>query len=789
MPTTDSARLVRQKNQPRVLQLWRALRALKSCVSFMNSGAHPDDETSAMLAALHLRDGLSISYVCATRGEGGQNDIGTENTFDLGVLRTAEMERAADTLNLRLYWLSESPDDTIFDFGFSKSGADTLATWGGARTLQRFVEVVRTERPDILCPTFLDIPGQHGHHRAMTQIAFAVMASAADVEFLGVDLPVWQVKKLYLPAWSGAGDAYDDDVPPPHMTLSIEAQGEDPVSGWSFEQIGQHSRVSHRTQAMGRWISPGQERNWPLHLAESHVEGPDDSITAGLPATLAELAQFASADVLAESLASAQQAIDSAIAAFPDLDKCRRFSQRALKSIRKAQSDCPDSAKIEVMHRLTIKEIQLSEVIRLGSRVAVRGWLEADILRPGDTTTLQIESTNGDADEVTVTPILPTGWSIADGQITLKHCTACSDPYPSMYRPGDSALPALRVTIRVNGQTSRTTLPLEIAPIVLPLSSARLSPDQVLVNLATPSRNIEVGLSARYPEKSKASLCSPDGWKISTDNARFVVTPPDGLTAGVYRLPLLLDGDPARTVTVVEHPHVSPRARVETAQVKLRVLHAVLPDVRIGYVGGGHDRVAEQLRALGFEVHLISDADLLNPMGLSFLDTLIVGIFAMRTRPMLLRSLSRIHQWIEEGGNLLSLYHRPWDNWDPLTVPPRPIIIGKPSLRWRVTDENSVVTHLLPEHPLLNTPNYITDDDWHGWHKERGLYFAKSWDSAYAALLSMADPHEQPHQGALLSARIGNGRHTHTSLILHHQMEKLVPGAYRLMANLVARPE
>ena len=69
-----------------------------------------------------------------------------------------------------------------------------------------------------------------------------------------------------------------------------------------------------------------------------------------------------------------------------------------------------------------------------------------------------------------------------------------------------------------------------------------------------------------------------------------------------------------------------------------------------------------------------------------------------------------------------------------------------------MTDENAQVTHLLPEHPLLNTPNRITDEDWKYWHKERGLYFAKSWDEAYEPLLSMADPDEAAHEGSLLSA-------------------------------------
>ncbi|NNJ69341.1 MAG: PIG-L family deacetylase, partial [Boseongicola sp.] len=88
---------------------------------------------------------------------------------------------------------------------------------------------------------------------------------------------------------------------------------------------------------------------------------------------------------------------------------------------------------------------------------------------------------------------------------------------------------------------------------------------------------------------------------------------------------------------------------------------------------------------------------------------------------------------------------------------------------------------------LLHTPNEISEADWEGWHKERGLYFAKSWNGAYTPLISMHDPDEAPLEGAWLVSDVGKGQHIHTSLILHHQMEKLTPGAFRIMANLLAR--
>ncbi|MEM7024503.1 MAG: PIG-L family deacetylase, partial [Pseudomonadota bacterium] len=286
MPLTDRERIAAHATQPLVVELWRALQPLRSVIGFMSSGAHPDDEPSGMLAALGLRDGLDLSYACSTRGEGGQNDIGAEAGKDLGVLRTAEMERAADVLNMRLYWFSLSPDDPIRDFAFSKSGVETLAKWGRERTLRRFVEIVRTEKPDILCPTFLDVPGQHGHHRAMTEAAHDVMDAAADPAFEGVAVDPWQVKKLYLPAWSGAGQSYDDDMPPPNATITIAGGPPDPVTGWGWEQIGQQSRALHQTQGMGLWVPSTDSADWPLHLVRSEAGGPDTALGSGLAATL-----------------------------------------------------------------------------------------------------------------------------------------------------------------------------------------------------------------------------------------------------------------------------------------------------------------------------------------------------------------------------------------------------------------------------------------------------------------------------------------------------------------------
>lgn len=785
MSLSDIERIERQVTTSRALTLWRTLQSLKCCTSFMNTGAHPDDETSAMLATLSYRDGMSISYACANRGEGGQNNMGSQSVYDLGVIRTAEMERAANVLSLRLYWLNETTDDSIFDFGFSKSGVETLDKWGHERTLKRFVHIIRTERPDIICPTFLDIPGQHGHHRAMTQLAHEVIDAAADKAFDTGPLPPWQIKKLYLPAWSGAGDAYDDDLPPPPATLIIDAKGEEAISGWTYEQIGQQSRVFHKSQGMGRWVPPGKERNWSLHLARSTIDGADDSLCAGLPTSLTSLSIYASAPTIHDSLVDADVAIEHAINAFPNLDTVRQFCSTALKFIRQARTHCTATAFGEIDHRLERKEAQLSAAIRLSSKISASASFSQDTFHAGDTVSVDIEMNHGSAESLEWEMNLPSGWSHTGNQVHIADQCTSESTYPVSYFPDEPAAPCLQVTVVADGEKSTTYLPLEATPLLLPDFTARVSPNSIVINAGTGSTPFVVDISEKYPAKANTSLSLPEGWNSERDHTGFRITVPQNTLAGIYELDVLLDQHPASTVNRFDFPHIDQRMRIHKSVVRVCVLNVEVPPVRVGYVGGGNDQVADKLIAMGFDVQLLSDKQLLNTEILKQLDTLVIGLFAVRTRPVLQTIMSSIHQWVHDGGNLLTLYHRPWDDWNEHTIPPKRLKIGKPSLRWRVTDEKAKVTHRLPEHPLLNTPNVINAADWRGWHKERGLYFAAQWDEAYEALLSMSDPEESPHTGALLSAQIGAGRHTHTSLILHHQMEQLVPGAFRLMANLV----
>ncbi|HEV2515429.1 MAG TPA: PIG-L family deacetylase [Devosia sp.] len=787
---TARERLARQKSRPLLVELYRALSRLTSTLTVMNTGAHPDDEHSGMLAALRFGLGMRVVIACSTRGEGGQNSLGAERGGALGVLRSREMEEAARTLDADVAWLGFGPDDSVHDFGFSKNGADTLARWGRDRTIARLAAAYRQYRPDIVIPTFLDVPGQHGHHRAMTEAAEAALALAADATFSTPGLLPWSVAKYYLPAWSGGGDTYDDEVPPPDATVEVRAPGRDTVTGASFSAIGEWSRAYHATQGMGRWTMDPTTR-WPLHLRHGPA-GSETDIRANLPATLADLARLMP-ERAAVALHAAQDQIASAMRAFPDRPLISTALVAAARAIETARTSAGDEPLRTHGHRLERKLLEIDAALLLAEGINPIAWAEPHRLHAGDSAVLRVQL-EGDTIPVTATATAGDGIGIGapdkhGASLTFALATTPTAPLSDQFLPGFASLGGngqvrIAIAATIEGRAATTMLDLEEPLTIAPSHTCLLQPSTVIVNRASPVAGaIEIKL-AGIASATSLALQSPTGWRVDRTSSGFAVTPPADLQPGRYHLPVLVDGHPAFSDQAIAYPHIGRTHFVSPLALNVLALDLELPaNTSIGYVGGGSDRVGYWLKAIGLDVTELDDAALAGD--LSRFTSIVIGTFAFGQRPALRQHLKKLHAWVASGGHLLTLYHRPSDGWDPQATPPRPVRIGSPSLRWRVTDPAAEVSTLLANSPLLLQPNIIGADDWSGWDKERGLYFAAEWDPAYQALLAMNDVGEAPLHGALISAEIGAGRHTHTSLVLHHQLDKLVPGAFRLMANLV----
>jgi LmbE family N-acetylglucosaminyl deacetylase len=794
---TARERIERQMNDPSLVRLHRKLSRLRSTVTMMNTGAHPDDEQNGLLAWLRFGLGMRVIIACSTRGEGGQNALGPERLGALGVVRSREMEEAARVLDADVFWLGHGPADPVHDFGFSKDGDATFGRWGERRIVERLVRAYRMERPDIVIPTFLDVPGQHGHHRAMTRAAETAIALAADgtafPEHFDEGLTPWTVAKYYLPAWSGGGDTYDDEVPPPDATVTVLAAGRDPATGAEYGRIGEWSRYYHASQGMGHW--PMLAKNiWPLSLKLPALVC-EQSVIQNLPATLAALATFfpeLPGDV-ADLLRAADAAIGAATAAFPDRDGILSNLQDAAKQLDRVAEKAPDTFRALHGHRIDRKRREIDAALLEASAIFDRAYTDTTTIFPGGTATLVVELGEGAASsDIEVVPVLPAGVT-SNLQSRDRHCrfllsAETSAPHSQLYRPAWSAIGGnghgyVKVSARIGDHVASGLFDLDEAFSVAPAQSLQLLPDAILVPLDSWQTRWPIQASLEGPQ-APVSFQPPSGWSIDTAEEGWTICANRTPEPGLLQIEPLIGGRPGYRTTPIEFGHIGRTFFRQPVELKILCLDLKLPEgAKIGYVGGGADQVGTWLSRMGLDVTEMDAAAL--SADLSRFTTIVVGLFAFGIRKDLAAATERLHRFVEDGGHLVTLYHRPSDGWRPDETPVRRIEIGSPSLRWRVTDPKAEVTVLAPQHPLLTGPNQIGPNDWSGWDKERGLYFAARFNEAYEPLLAMHDVNEQPLNGALISAAIGNGRHTHTSLVLHHQMDRLVPGAFRLMANLV----
>ena len=265
---------------------------------------------------------------------------------------------------------------------------------------------------------------------------------------------------------------------------------------------------------------------------------------------------------------------------------------------------------------------------------------------------------------------------------------------------------------------------------------------------------------------------------------RFELRAPPAASAATAR-PVLSEG--GRTWSyredLVDHPHVPLQLVLQPASVRLVPLALKLPSGLVGYVRGSGDTVAEDLAHVGARVEALDD-DALRGGDLSRYAAIVVGIRAYNGRPAVRAAHDGLMRYVEQGGTVVVQYATQ-NRLAPLEGPigPYPLELG----RDRITDETAAMTFVDPREAALVGPNPLGPEDFDGWVQERGIYFAARWDPRYRPLFRVADPGEAELLGGTLVADHGKGRYVYTGLALFRQLPAGVPGAYRLLANLLAR--
>jgi LmbE family N-acetylglucosaminyl deacetylase len=797
---------VRPERMDSASEIRLALERLGVTGAALYVAAHPDDENTAMIAWLANERLVRTGYLAVTRGDGGQNLIGTEKGDLLGVIRTHEL------LEARKVDGGEQFFTRAIDFGYSKTADETLGIWGKARILADFVRVIRTLQPDIIINRFPATgEGGHGHHTASAILAEEAFWLAADPaafrEELGW-LPPWQARRIFWNSWR------------PNETeglLGVDLGAFNPLLGRSYTELAGESRSMHKSQGFGAAERRGSMMNY-LELR------------AGEPAT----------DDPFEGVDLTWNRVTGGAALLPLLDRAREAfdAERPyllvphLIQLRSAIRTLPGKNHWE--RTLIARKVdEVDELIRQAGGIWVEAIAETPLVVPGNLLQTTLTVVNRSPLEVRAWMVdrrsLPAPVEIPYNrpwsekvEIPVPKDQPFSHPFWLRATPSEGAW-----TIRESRLIGRAVAPEPLAvPVVLSVAGELISyeapvyfrrTDPVMGERYRPLEvhppvvaNIENGVlvfpdhGARTIRISASSSIDgargvlrptvPEGWIIEPATAAFALdagqqrvwgfrlTPPKEASQGQLSVHIELPGWGTYSLSKIEldYPHIPTQTLFPHATANLVRADIARDGRQIGYVMGAGDEIPGALRQIGYEVTLLSDSDL-ESADLSKLDAIILGVRAYNTRPNLTILQPRLFEYVRRGGTLVTQYNTLGRDL-PQSIAPWPLTIS----RDRVSVEWAPVVIQAPDHPLLSFPNRITEADFEGWIQERGLYFPGAWSDEYAAPLSMDEPGEPAKQSALLVGSLGKGTFIYTPLSFFRQLPAGVPGAYRLFANLVA---
>jgi LmbE family N-acetylglucosaminyl deacetylase len=795
-----------------------AMRQLGVVGSVLYVGAHPDDENTALLAYLAKGRGVRTAYLSLTRGDGGQNLLGSEKGETLGLVRTQEL------LAARRIDGAEQFFTRAIDFGFSKSPEEALRIWGHDEVLSDVVWVIRRFRPDVIITRFPTTgEGGHGHHTASAILAGEAFDAAGDPTRFPEQLKyveVWKPKRLLWNAFTFRPGEKPKDA---DKMLSVDVGDYNALLGKSYTEIAAESRTMHKSQGQGTPSRRGSALNY---FALIKGEPATKDIFDGVDLTWHRIRN---GDAVGQVLADAAQKYDAA------------NPQGVLPLLVRAYTLLTgmETSKIPADPWVYEKRDKVGEVIRACAGLWIEAIASAPYATPGGqvkiTTTvvnrsdfpLKLEEVGASSAGVDVTQAELKNNQPLTREVTRSAPTDLSQPYWLREEPGkglytvkDQNLigwpentPPLDVFVNISANNGGDNFSFDVPvlyrwidrvrgdlyrPVAVVPEVAVNVEERTLVFPDRAAKRVRVTLKSNVAAATDGTLRLklPAGWTATPAQvpvtlkgggeefkAEFSVTPPQG--AGVAELAAEFDSGGkvfTRGMEEIDYPHIPRQTLFPVADAKLVRVDLQRRGSRVGYVMGSGDEIPDALRQVGYDVTLLSDEDLAGA-DLSRFDAVITGVRAYNTRAALRQNQRRLLEYVERGGTLVVQYNTPDRTLEGAQLGPYPF---RPVADERVTDEDAAMTVLAPEDPILNAPNKIVPADFEGWVQERGLYFAHEWDAHYTPLFAAHDPGERDLKGSTLVARVGRGTYVFTALAFFRQLPAGVPGAYRLFVNMIS---
>ncbi|MEK6477449.1 PIG-L family deacetylase [Catalinimonas sp. 4WD22] len=809
-----------------------ALKKLNTLGTALYVAAHPDDENQVVIGYLSQTKLMNTGYLALTRGDGGQNLIGPEIREKLGVLRTQELIQARSVDGSKQFF------SRAIDFGYSKTAEETLELWDKDKILSDVVWVIRKFQPDVMITRFPpDERAGHGHHTTSGILAEEAFDLAADPEAFPEQLEyvdVWQPTRLVFNESSWMTEDIEKKSVGNDSILSIDLGVYNPLLGKSVTEIAAESRSKHQSQGFGATGSRGADVEYFRHVKG---EMANDELFDGINTSWSRVE---GGEKVGQLLAQAYTAFrpENPAAAVPKLmeasEALNQLEDGYWKEVKRKELDRVIKACLGLYLEVRSGTNALSRRFRSNSRSGIAEYSTT----PGDSVVFNVEAINRSdisvqLKEVSFTSINKdtTVNTALENNKSLEYKTDVlipdNLPYSGPYwlrKPHDGfsftvddqqliGLDDTPPAVEAIFELTVAGKPLDIkVPVVYKRNDARsgetyrpfvITPPvyveiegDVHVFAEQEAKTINVTVKAgKSGIEGKVSLDLPDGWasapssfdysiglKGQEEEFIFSVLPPQGQSVGEVKAVAEQNGKTYdQSMLTIAYEHIPTQTLFPTASAQLVKLDIRKEGETIGYIMGAGDEVPKALEEIGYSVSILGSEDM-DVNQLSNYDAIMIGIRAYNTVGWLRYQNNKLLQYVENGGTLITQYNT---GHMLLTQDFSPYKLN--ISRDRVADEKAEVRFLQEDHPLLNTPNKITKQDFENWVQERGLYFPDEWDEdKFEAVLSMNDPGEDPKQGSLLVAKYGKGYYIYSGLSFFRELPAGVPGAYRLLTNMIS---
>ena len=792
--------------------IYQQLKKLNVLGSVLYIAAHPDDENNGLLPFFAKEKLYRTGYLSLTRGDGGQNLIGSEQGYELGMIRTQEL------LAARRIDGAEQFFSRAYEFGFSKSSDEALKFWGRDKILSDVVWVIRQYQPDVIIKRFPpDKRAGHGHHAASAILADEAFTAAADPNrFPGqfkYGVKPWQAKRIMWNTFNfGGNNTTSEDQ------LKIEVGGYNPLIGKSYGELGGEARSMHKSQGEGR---PRRRGAITEYFTTTAGDAPKTDLMEGIVIdwkripggeNVGNLVNQVISDFKLENPALSVPAlvkIYSAIKALPE-------SNWRNKKLAETQNI------IEACAGLFTEATTNEQNVVQGDRLAVTFFFNSR-----STVTATVKNIRFESFDSTLSSTLGSNQTLSINKVfRISPDKKITQPYWLEYPQTEGAFdvrdqmligkaendPAFEATftITIEGTDFTIRRPVQYK-VIDPAKGELYEPVAVLPK-------VEFNyVKDNYVSLNGSPVAAPVHFKTNLhDTTHYIVnqkysvawtnnfpsfnynaannesTVPSTFTSKSKETntaePISLstsDGKYSGYTKTISYDHIPTITYFPKAKANLLKVDVKIAGKKVGYITGAGDKVPDALIALGYDVSYLNDVDITD-QNLKQFDAIVVGVRAYNIFEFLTTKNDIFNRYIENGGNMIVQYMKSMQvGLKRIQTGPYPFSVSGT----RVTEENAKVNLLLPQHPAFNYPNKITEKDFEGWIQERSTYQIDQSDEHYEKLISMNDAGEKESNGSLAIAKYGKGNYAYVGLVLFRQLPAGVPGAYRLMANLIALPK